>query len=107
MGLLTRWSSFARVRASLKTLDRIAVALERQNALFAAAHPDAARRVESDRRRAEVTGPPLEDTISYVDPQEMARFEAIFQRIYHATGREPDEAEVLAVLDAEREPQGR
>ena len=94
MSLRRSLISAMRVRASLRALDRIAVAFEEQNRLLA-------KLVEAVTPKVlEVSAPPT-DSVSYLDADELADVLAYQERMLKQTGHEPTDEETIEWL-AER-----
>lgn len=82
------------LRQVLGVLGRIAAALEEQNALMRALHPDAAARLKGAE-------PEIESGVSYVDPMETLRAEQVRMELYRQTGRYLDDDQLMDYLQSQ------
>ena len=92
-------STFRLLRDGLRTLERIADALEAQNRIMLAMSPSTARMIDAEHRDPALTkdsGP------SYPDPIDLALAEAIREEAREKGLRMPSDEELIAVIDQKR-----
>ena len=90
---LTRPRPWRLLRQAIAVLSRIASALEQQNQLIAAAHPEAAARLKQPE-------PQIESGVSYVDPMAVMRAEQVRLDVHRATGRWMNDDQLMDYLQA-------
>jgi hypothetical protein len=100
---LQLFGGFRLLRGVVRQLTRIADALEYQNLVLEAAHPEAAARLRSPEL---VVVDPADTGPSYVDPAFAERAEEVRHDVYLHTGRRLDDEELLTYM-AETEQEGR
>lgn len=94
MGFLRlRPSRFGQSRRSLRTLERIATALEEQNRLTRALYPEVEQRLAHPAR--------VESQVSYVDPAEQLYVEQLRMDLVRKTGKLLTDDELVAYIEAE------
>ena len=82
------------LRQGLQVLGRIAAALEEQNALMRAMHPDAAARLKGPE-------PAVDSGVSYVHPEELFRAEQVRLDVHRTTGRWLNDEQLVDYLQSQ------
>jgi hypothetical protein len=82
------------LKQAIAVLGRIATALEAQNALMAAANPEAAARLRG-------TEPLVESSVSYVNPEEQLHAERLRMQVQRETGRYLNDEQLIDYLQAQ------
>lgn len=92
--LTSRQRPWRLLRQGIGVLGRIADALEAQNALLAAANPEAAARLKQQE-------PIVESSISYVNPAEQMHAEQLRMQVQRETGRYLNDEQLMEYLQAQ------
>jgi hypothetical protein len=94
MSFLTRLTRRSRhlshTRRSLRVLERIATALERQNQLMEELHPEVVRRL--------ATPPVVESGVTYVNPEVVAQAEQLREELFQQTGQRLDDDQLYTYM---------